>query len=243
MKTAILCASIAGMLSAAANAANINWQSPLTISGTADVSLNGTLVGTWGPGDDWGGGNRSDFFPVNGVTFAAYGSGPFNSFLSASGNDDRYGSYANPGTADANYNFLMQTSIYSYGSSMSFTWGGMTPGNTYELEFWVHDGRNSVTAERSETLTGGANISAPLAYGFGSGGLGQYILGTFVADGSGQQTISMSAFGGPDIGPSAQITLLQLRDITPIPEPSTLAFLGAGFGILVLGFRRKNRVA
>jgi len=51
----------------------------------------------------------------------------------------------------------------------------------------------------------------------------------------------MNAFGGVDIGPSAQITLLQLRDITPVPEPSTLAFLGAGFGMMVLGFRRKNR--
>jgi hypothetical protein len=243
LKTLVLCAAVAGMFTAAANAANITWQTPLTISGTSDVSLNGSLVGTWAPGDDWGYPNYADLYPVNGVTFNAYGSGPFNSFLSASGNDDRYGSYANPGTADANYNFLMQTSIYSYGSSMSFTWGGMTEGNTYELQFWVHDGRNSVTAQRSETLTGGANTSAPLAYGFGSGGLGQYILGTFVADGSGQQTISMNAFGGPDIGPSAQITLLQLRDVTVVPEPSALVFLAAGVGSLFLGFRRKTRAA
>ena len=70
------------MFNAAANAADISWGTPTTISGTSDVSLDGTLVGTWGPGDDWGGFNRSDYYPVNGVTFAAYGNGPFGSWVS-----------------------------------------------------------------------------------------------------------------------------------------------------------------
>ena len=124
---------------------------------------------------------------MNGVTFAAYGSGPFGSWVSTSGLDDRYGSYANPNTADANYNYVLQTAIYSYGEPISLTWGGMTAGDTYQLEFWVNDGRNSMTAERSETLTGGANTSAALAYGTGPNGTGpgQYILGTFVADNTG----------------------------------------------------------
>ena len=203
---------------AAANAGpDITWQAPVTISGPSDVSLNGTLAGTWGPGDDWGGGNRSDYFPVNGVTFAAYGNGPFGSWVSTSGLDDRYGGYANPNTTDGNYNYVLQTAIYSYSSSISLTWGGLTPGNTYEVQFWVNDGRNNVTAERTETLTGGGSTSAPLAYGTGVGGTGpgQYILGTFVADGSGTETITLNASGGPDIGPSAQINLLQLRNITP----------------------------
>jgi len=246
MKTAALCASIIGLATAAANAADITWQSPLTISGTADVSTSGSLVGTWAPGDDWGGANRSDNFPVNGVTFAAYGSGPFGSWVSTSGLDDRFGDpagghFASPGTTDANYNYLLQTAIYSNGSSISLTWGGMTTGNTYLLEFWVNDGRNSVTAERSETLTGGANTSAALSYGTGGPGPGQYILGTFVADGSGQQTLTLNAFGGADIGPSAQINLLQLRDITPVPEPASIALAGIGACAMFYGFRRKNR--
>jgi hypothetical protein len=243
MKAIILCATVAGMLAAEANAANIIWGSPTTISGTADVSTLGTTVGTWGPGDDWGYPYYSDLYPVNGVTFNAYGSGPFSSFLSTSGLDDRYGSYSDPGTGDSNYNFLMKTAIYSYGSAMSLTWGGMTAGNTYLLQFWAHDGRNSVTAERSETLTGGANTSAALAYGFGNSGPGQFIIGTFVADGSGTQTITMNALGGNDIGPSAQINLLQLRDITPVPEPSCLAILAAGAGALLCRFRRKSNRA
>ncbi len=242
MKTIILCAFMAGAFTLVANAADINWQTPLAISGTSDVSLDGTLVGTWGPGDDWGGTSRSDYYPVNGVTFAAYGSGPFGSWVSTSGLDDRYGSYANPNTADANYNYVLQTAIYSYGEPISLTWGGMTAGDTYQLEFWVNDGRNSVTAERSETLTGGANTSAALAYGTGSGGTGpgQFILGTFVADGSGQQTITLNPSGGADIGASAQINLLQLRDITSVPEPSTIGLFAAGMVMLLGVVRRKN---
>jgi PEP-CTERM motif-containing protein len=240
MKAITLCAIIAGMVTTAATAATVTWGSPTTISGASDVSTLGTTVGTWGPGDDWGGVNRSDNYPVNGVTFAAYGGGPFASFLSSSGLDDRYGSYGNPGTADANYNYLLQTAIYSNGSSISLSWGGMTAGDTYLLQFWAHDGRNSTTAERSETLTGGANTSAALAYGFGSTGPGQYIVGRFVADGTGTQTITLNAFGGNDIGPSAQINLLQLRDITPVPEPSSLAMLAVGASALVCGFRRKS---
>jgi len=208
MKTAVLCASIAGLIAAAANAqnANITWGTPNAISGTANVSTSGSLVGTWAPGDDWGGGNIADNVPVNGVTFNAYGSGPFNSFINQSGFSDRYGSFANPGTPDSNYNYLLQTAEYNnaadlgggnFGpSALSMTWGGMTAGNTYQLEFWVQDGRNSVTAERSETLTGGANTSAALAYGFGSSGPGQYVIGTFVADGNGQQTLTLNASGG-----------------------------------------------
>jgi hypothetical protein len=62
-----------------------------------------------------------------------------------------------------------------------------------------------------------------------------------VADGTGTETLTVNPFGGADIGPSAQINLLQLRDITSVPEPSTLTFLATGTGAMLFGFRRKNR--
>ena len=247
MKTIVLCAVMIGVSALVGNAQNpnITWGTPTTISGTSDVSTAGTFVGSWGPGDDWGGTMRSDYYPVNGVTFAAYGSGPFASFISNPGLDDRYGSYANPNTADPNYNYLLQTAIYSYGEAISLTWGGMTPGDTYQLEFWVNDGRNSTVDERSETLTGGTNTSAALAYGTGPNGTGpgQFIIGTFVADSTGQETLTLNPSGGADIGASAQINLLQLRDIISVPEPSTIAFFVAGIGMLLCGLRRKSQAA
>ena len=48
MKTITLCAAIAGILTTAANAADITWGSPTTISGASDVSTLGTTIGTWG---------------------------------------------------------------------------------------------------------------------------------------------------------------------------------------------------
>jgi hypothetical protein len=118
----------------------------------------------------------------------------------------------------------------------------MTAGDTYQLEYWVNDGRNSTTAERTETLTGGANTSAALLYGTGAGGTGpgQFILGTFVADSTGTETLTVNGFGGADIGASPQINLLQLRDITTVPEPSTFAFLASGVGALLVAFRRRG---
>ncbi|MGH7955245.1 MAG: PEP-CTERM sorting domain-containing protein [Gloeomargaritales cyanobacterium] len=236
------------MLTAVANAQNadITWQTPTTISGTSDVSTSGTVVGTWAPGDDQ---YSPDSLPVNGVTFNAYGSGPFNSLVSSTGINNHYDFYNSPGTADANYNTILQAAVYNDGSyaggaSMSLTLGGMTSGDTYLLELWVNDARNSTTAERSESLTGGANTSAALAFGTGASGTGpgQFILGSFVADGTGTETLTVNAFGGADIGASAQINLMQLRDLTPVPEPSALAFLTLGTGAMLFGFRRKNHL-
>lgn len=244
MKPTLICATIVSMITAVVNAQNadITWQTPLTISGASDVNTSGTLVGTWAPGDD---AYNPDTLPVNGVTFNAYGSGPFGSLVNISGNDGHYTGFGNAGTADNNYNTILQAALYSDGSLMTFTWGGMTAGNTYLLEFWVNDGRNSVTAERSETLTGGANTSAALTFGSGANGTGpgQYVIGSFVADSSGTELLTVNAFGGADIGASAQINLIQLRDITPVPEPSTFAMLTLGAGVMFFGFRRKSVVA
>jgi hypothetical protein len=237
MKTIVICASIVSVFTAVANAqnANVTWDTPLTISGTSDVSLDGTLVGTWGPGDDYGSPNRSDNHPVNGVTFAAYGSGFFSTGFSSSGFQDRYNGFGGGfDTGDSDYNYLLTVAEYTYGGDYSFTMTGLTAGDTYELELWADDGRGN---DRTQTFTGGANTSATLFVGPSSGGPGQFIIGTFVADGAGSETISSSSPTGPILN------LAQIRDLTtPVPEPSTLAFLAGGFGVMLLGFRRKSRV-
>src|SRR6187431_52074 len=120
-RTIIVCAVGVVFCIATANAGpDITWQAPVTVSGTTDVSTSGTLYGTWAPGNDWGGGNRADYFPVNGVTFAAYGTDGVNFGLSGSGiNLDRYNGFANPNTSDGNYNYLMQTAIFNWNAGSS----------------------------------------------------------------------------------------------------------------------------
>jgi len=232
MKTTILCASIVGMLTAAdAQNANITWQTPLAISGGTDVSTAGTLFGSWAPGHDWGGGNIADNFPVNGVTFQAYGTAGVNFGFSGAGiNMDRYNGFADPATGDANYNTLLRTAMFNWNagsSSMTVSWTNMTVGNSYLVQAWLNDGRGGQSG--SSTFTGGANTSASVA--IGNGAPGQYIIGTFVAD-SAAQSFTMS--------PGIMLNLLQVRDVSVVPEPSMFAFLAMGTGAMILRFRRKS---
>lgn len=227
----ILGACLVGMLATAAKAqSTITWQNPVTISGASDVNTSGALFGTWAPYN----GNASSGLTVNGVTFQAFPDlpGASQTFDNGGGN----GTYASPGTADNNYNMLLNAGAFGNNSTpYSLSWNGMTVGNTYLVQFWVNDGRNDTVNQRTETITGGANTSLALAYGSGSSGAGQYILGTFVAT-SDSETLTLTpgaAF------PSAQFNLLQVRDLTPVPEPSTLTLCLVSFGVL-FRLRRKK---
>src|ERR1044071_9065094 len=183
---------------------NVTWQTPVTISGPSDVTIQGTYFGSWAPSDD-----NATNLPVDGVTFQKPSDLPF--FTEGPTFDSGYSSYNSPGTSDANYNTLLQSADYSNsGQPATFSWSGMTPGHLYLVQLWVHDGRNSTANQRTETITGGANTSASLAYGSGDTGPGQYIVGTFVANSSRGQTLILSSPNGPP-----QINLFQVRDITP----------------------------
>lgn len=202
MKKILLCATVFSLLTAVAQAQNenITWQAPNTVSGASDVSALGTYFGSWAPGD--GGANT---LPVNGVTFQGNSDLPgFNT----TGFDNSYNGYANPNTGNGNYNALLQYAAYDdtgAGSDDTVTWSDV-PGHSYLIEIWANDGRG---LQRSETVTGGANTSGTLNFGTTP----TYIVGTYVADNSGSETITLSGFGAQ--GDYPQINLLLIRDITP----------------------------
>jgi hypothetical protein len=227
----ILGASLAGMLSIVAQAqSDITWQTPVTISSPSDVNTLGTLFGTWAPfdGDAAGSGGLT----VNGVAFKAFPDlpGAADTFDNGAGN----ATFRAPSTSDANYNDLMTAAAFgNTGGPYTISWNGMTAGDSYLVQFWVNDGRNSTANARMETITGGANTSLSLAYGSGATGAGQYIIGTFVA-GSASETLTVNA----DV--SAQFNLIQVRDVTAVPEPSTMVLCAAGLGMLLVVTRKKR---
>src|SRR5258706_1544852 len=191
---------------------SITWQTPTTISGTSDVNTSGAYFGSWAPQD-----GSANSHPVNGVTFQGFPDLP--GFTQGATFDNGYDGFGSPNTSDSYYNTLLQYGRFSNEglSPATFSWSGMTPGNTYLIQFWVNDGRN-IGQSRSETITGGGSTSAPLSFGSDGTGPGQYIIGTFVADSSGAQTLTLTPFStGPN--PDPQINLFQVRDITPGVPP------------------------
>ena len=166
------------------------------------------------------------------MAFNTYGTSGVNFGLSGAGiNLDRYNGFANPGTGDSIYNNLMQVAIFNWNSPTPVTlgWNNMTVGKTYLIELWLNDGRGGQSG--SSTFTGGTSTSGSVF--IGNGAPGQYITGTFVADSSGSENIT--------IAPGIMINLVQVRDITPVPEPATVALAGLGACALFYGLRRKNR--
>lgn len=213
-KSAVIVASIVSILCATASAQpNVTWQTPVTISGTADVSIQGVYFGSWAPQD-----GSAPSFPVNGVTFRGFSDLP--GFTSGSTFDNGYNGFNSPNTPDANYNTLLQSARFSNEGTTpaTFGWGGLIPGDTYLVQFWVNDARN-IGESRFETITGGGNTSANIFYGSDGSGPGQFIIGTFVADSSGMQILTLTPFSSGS-NPDPQVNLFQVRDITTNGRPT-----------------------
>ena len=58
--------------------------------------------------------------------------------------DGGFNGFGSPNTSDNDYNTLLLFGRYSNENSTpaTFSWSGMTPGNTYLIQLWVNDGRN-----------------------------------------------------------------------------------------------------
>jgi len=220
-------------------AQTITWGTTQTISGASDVVNLGTLLGTWAPADA-----NAASYPVNGVTFSPSSLPDF----STSGFTTSISNAGSPGTASVNYNTLMEYLEYGPAytnpnySTASITWGGMVPGDTYEVELWTEDNRAGYDFSQSEYVIGGTtygtDMGGPLnIFQPNIGGIGKFITGTFVA-GSGLETIGFAPFSSEANTSVSQINLFQVRDIS-VPEPSTIGLTAVGL-LLARGLRRSR---
>ena len=229
-------------LAMSANAAVVNWQTPVAITGDSDVATTGTLVGAFIPGAN------ALSTTVNGVAFntvyvpnqffdtdPSVASLSFGSIATLAGNPRLYGfnQYESgiPLGLSTDY-----TKVFSGGvgpciagmDNFTLTLNNLTIGQEYLFQSWVNDSRSD-QAGRTETLASG-NTSGVLAYNVGqaNGSPGSFVVGTFTADTTTQAiTYNANSF--------AQINAFQVR---AIPEPSSFAIALGGIGAFVLRRRR-----
>jgi hypothetical protein len=213
-------------------------------NGTNDVSTLGTQV----YGISYSGTAGSTYpytTTINGQTFYSFrDTNPFPVSYSATGVTNTYPSFSTPGAAGQSYgtfdsqgvgpnpDYTLANAAYSDSTGGTITFGNLTPGKKYLVQFWVSDPRGGNLGTRIQTLTSssaGDTNTPTLAYEAPGSVDGQWVIGTFTADATGAETLVLAASNSnPSTGDggSAQVNLLQLRDITSVPEPASFGLTG-----------------
>lgn len=232
----VLLLTIAALSHIPLHAASITWGAPQQISNNSDVSTNGTLVGAFnfaGPAT-----------AVNGINFQAFpitgNSNTVGNYTLASGFSlsNNTSSAAPPfSNLSAPYQSLLGTAAVTIATTFTLTMNGLIAGETYEFQTWVNDSRSQIPPGFTfkVDVTGGNNtVTLDPNTTLFEGGLGQYAIGTFLADSTSQQVTFVNSEAAIANG-------FQLRQVTApvVPEPGTALF---GFGLLsAAGFSRRGR--
>jgi hypothetical protein len=203
---------------AAASAAVITWGSETDISADTDVSTTGTLIRAFHFGT-----STATNATVNGVLFEA-----FNVSVGAIGNFSTTSDLAgNTSSASAPFSGLSPdyrevlgaAAFHSSSTSFTLTMSGLTVGQSYLFQTWVNDSVGSFRTGFSVTVSAGDSAGLDRNTTNAEGGLGQYVIGTFVAD-TATQTI---AYSNDEIG--GLVNAFQLRQLdtatSVVPEPAS----------------------
>ena len=233
-----------------AKAAVIAWGTPTNIVDQNDVDTTGTLFASanfWQTGADVGSGNIT----VNGVQFDGFqsatatpasgptsltvgnitltGTSPLTNYVNLQGFTGAGG--------PASYNGLLNQLAFVYNTNttgtMGVSIGGLTNGAQYLIQFWVNDSRGTAPVPTRTTLVDGNSLAVNTTQT--SGGIGQYITGTFTADST---TQSFPVIGG--VGSVAYANAMQVRIV---PEPTqmvSVAAIGAALGMWRTRKLRRN---
>ena len=225
-------------------------------NGTNDVSTMGTQVF----GINYSGTSGSTYpydTTINGQVFYSFrDTNPSSVTYSVTGVTNTYPNFGTPSAAGQSYgnfdtagvgtnpDYTLANAAYSNSPAGTIAFGNLTPGNKYLVQFWASDPRGGNFVTRVETLassTGGDTNAPTLAYEAPGGVDGQWVIGTFVAGSSGTESLILTASNtNPSNGDagSAQVNLLQLRDITNVPEPVSLGVAGL-VGLVFLARRHQ----
>jgi hypothetical protein len=198
--------SLMGLLVAGpAVAAPISWNPAQSIVGATDIVLAGALV------EAINGTGTGTSPTVNGVSFLAS-----DALLSQSFGGD---ALAGGSSGDAGLDGLLRQFDYGNGTTTTISVGGglLVSGADYLIQVFYTDLRGCCSGR---TMTFGDGLGGNVAVHASGGGLGQYAVGTFQADGT-SQNLSMATAGFGN----AHINAYQIRAI-PEPDAMLLVMLG-----------------
>jgi hypothetical protein len=115
------------------------------------------------------------------------------------------------------------------------TMSGLAVGQEYQFQWWVNFSSEPGTVSTQHSASAGNTVTLSDNPSGLEGGLGQYVTGTFVADGP-TQVIRFAPIPATGPNSSAQLNAFQLRQV---PEPTSIGLLGAA--LVTLGFRTRLR--
>ena len=222
-----------------AHAANINWGAQQQITGDNNVSTTGNLIGAFNVGDTGVPGTT-----VNGVIFQPFaapgGNGMSGNFIMTPGGGGVFNSNTAGGsnlppfsTLSPQYQTLLMSYVTPLFSPVTLTISGLVMGGQYQFQFWSN--LSSQSFGYQITATGGNNSITLSCNTLGKqGGLGQFVIGSFIADAT---TQNISFLGDGDGG---FLNAFQLRQV---PEPRSATLLLAGLLAGLFYSRRGRRQA
>lgn len=153
-------------------------------------------------------------------------------------NETAFGSPSAPYSGlSSEYQTLLQGAGFAGGGlldTFDVTLNNLVEDQLYFVQAWVNDSRGSVGPSRSQLIDDLNTVNLEFNTG-GEGGLGEYIIGTFVATGT-SETFQLANTGLHPV----QLNALQVRTV---PEPSAFLALSSCCAGLVIRRRRRRVIA
>ncbi len=198
---------------ASASAATIIWGEFDLDAAPGEISTNGTSIEAINMVNN-DAREATDTTTINGVVFTAN-----NLFDNGYHRDTDFG----VSTGDDSLDLLYLQASFDYKNTQLIL-TGLTIGNEYELQNFLGFSINGISYLMN--VGDGTTIQKTSS---GTTENGAWITGTFIADATTQTFHSSS-----DSNVSSFLSGYQLRDISPVPEPSSTALIGLGGLALIL---------
>jgi len=220
------------------HAATVTWGAATNITGDSDVSTTGTLVGAVHLGDA-----SVTATTVNGVTFvgATATGGPVTSgnFALSTVTAIVVPTAAAPfSSLSAPYQALLGLGAGDFGTPVTLTMSALVTGQTYQFQWWSNVSGNATNFVTTATAGGAVSLSSNT--GGATGGLGQYAIGTFVADATTQVITFSRTTVAEDI---AGFQLRQIASASAVPEPGSALVGMMTLGVCFSGLVKRSRQA